>query len=1003
VASVSSVISITIAASVVGVERAALRVRAAVRSMNEAVEENEKVLDKSTAAVKAFAGVVTKLGAIGTVAPLVAGVTTSLVSLAPAAFVAVGAIGALVAAKATFKLATAGFADAVGGDADALAKLAPAARETVRAIDDLRPAFDELRRATQQEFFQGFADDLRLIADTHLPTLRRELPQIARQFNLMGREATKALTTPAAAEDIESILQSTTKTLGNMTGALGNVAAGILGIAGVGATHLPRLGSAIDDVAARFNQWVQESVENGELEAMIDRALEGFANLGTAATNIGRIIGAVFTGLSQGAGQDFLTTLAQITDTFADFVESPAIQEALGALGKVFTDIAAVVREVFLTALQELAPIVVELAPLISEIAEVVGAALVNALQIVGPLLRDFAAFLADNKEIIADLAPLVVGLWAAFKGYTIVTTAATALGPLVTRLGGLSRILRVGGLIVGLGAVAVEVDKINQAAARDEGRPLTDMEDNLADIVGGGRQIAELDFPGIFADIGDEITQLRTGFLEGTSPIGAFKDKFLELNLTVRDFFVDAGQRVIGFFTTDLPNAINGIADSIGTFFSTTLPDTFSNGLDATGDAVSTFFTTTLPNAVSDGVSVAFTAVTDFFTDLPRKVGFALGEVIGHVINFGQSVVDMFLNLPTRVGEIFDSFSDTVVDEAEEAGTDFLDTTTTWFDDTVAFLAELPGKAGTAIADFVTVAVQTATDAGSSFLAETQRLVDATIAFLAELPGRAQAAIADFVTVAVATAQDAMNGFFTSVVAIWTQVQIFLQSIPGRIQQAIGYLGNLLFNAGRDLIDGLGRGIRAAYQGLLDFVGGIADGIASVKGPLSYDKIVLVPHGEALMAGLEFGIRTGEERVLQYVAGTADRIASATQAGLGASGLGSAAQEALSRLNSGGSLFEDFTFRGQSANLGQFNDALVDRFKASGGGDVRAFLEAIVASEQRAAAPAVAGSPGADEPGIQVRVFIGQRELTDLVLEIVGAQDRTTAQRLRAGTGTTW
>jgi hypothetical protein len=69
----------------------------------------------------------------------------------------------------------------------------------------------------------------------------------------------------------------------------------------------------------------------------------------------------------------------------------------------------------------------------------------------------------------------------------------------------------------------------------------------------------------------------------------------------------------------------------------------------------------------------------------------------------------------------------------------------------------------------------------------------------------------------------------------------------------------------------------------------------------------------------------------------------------------------------------------------------------------VRAFLEAIVASEQRAAAPAVAGSPGADEPGIQVRVFIGQRELTDLVLEIVGAQDRTTAQRLRAGTGTTW
>ena len=1002
-ASVSSVISITIAASVVGVERAALRVRAAVRSMNDAVKENEELLDKSTTAIRGFAGVVTKLGTIGTVAPLIAGVTTSLASLAPVAFVAVGAIGALVAAKATFKLATQGFADAVGGDADALAKLAPAARQTVRAIDELRPAFDGLRRETQQRFFEGFADDLRAISNTYLPVLKARLPEIAGEFNAMGRALTKALTAPSGQNDVNEVLISTVDTLRNMRPALADVADGILGIAGVGARHLPGLGTAISDVAARFRDWVDTSVENGDLEDMIDRALAGFASLGRTVGNVGAIIGDVFTGLAQGAGKDFLTTIEDATGKLADLAGSEQIQAGLGAIGETFATAGEQIQNVFFTALNEaVAPALVELQPLLTEIVEVVGTALTNALAIVGPLLRDFARFLSDNKEIIADLAPLVIGLWAAFKGYTIVTTASAALAPLVARLGGLSRILRVGGLIVGLGAVAVEIDKINQAAAQNEGRPLTDMEDNLADIVGGGRQIAELDFPGIFADIGDEIHTLRTGFLEGTSPIGAFKDKFLELNLTVRDFFVDAGNRVIGFFTTDFPNAINGIADSIGTFFSTTLPDTFSNGLDATTDTVSTFFTTTLPNAVSDGVSVAFTAVTDFFTDLPYKVGFALGQVIGHVVNFGQSVIDMFANLPTRIGEIFDSFSDTVVDEATEAGQGVLETTTTWFDDTVAFLAELPGKVGTAIADFVTVAVQTATDAGTSFLATVQLWFDNTVAFLSTLPGKIQAAIVGFVDVAVTTAQDAMNGFFASIVAIWTQVQIFLQSIPGRIQAAIGYLGNLLFNAGRDLIDGLGRGIRAAYQGLLDFVSGIADGIASVKGPLSYDKIVLVPHGEALMAGLEFGIRTGEEKVLEYVAGTADRIAQATQAGLGASGLGSAAQEALSRLNSGGRLFEDFTFQGQSANLGRFNDALVDRFKASGGGDVRAFLEAIVASETRAAQAPVANSP-ADEPGIQVRVFIGQRELTDLVLEIVGAQDRTTAQRLRAGTGTTW
>jgi hypothetical protein len=113
-------------------------------------------------------------------------------------------------------------------------------------------------------------------------------------------------------------------------------------------------------------------------------------------------------------------------------------------------------------------------------------------------------------------------------------------------------------------------------------------------------------------------------------------------------------------------------------------------------------------------------------------------------------------------------------------------------------------------------------------------------------------------------------------------------------------------------------------------------------------------------------------------------------------SGIGAAAAEALRQFDSGQPLFEDFSFVGMSENLRAFNDALGDRFQAQGGGDVRAFLERLVASQQQVA-DAVTASP------VQVRVFIGDTELTDFVTQIVAGQDRATAGRLRAGTGVTW
>lgn len=85
-------------------------------------------------------------------------------------------------------------------------------------------------------------------------------------------------------------------------------------------------------------------------------------------------------------------------------------------------------------------------------------------------------------------------------------------------------------------------------------------------------------------------------------------------------------------------------------------------------------------------------------------------------------------------------------------------------------------------------------------------------------------------------------------------------ESVTGFFSNA----GSLLINAGKALMSGLLSGIKAGWEEVASFVSSIAGRIASLKGPIPYDKIVLIPNGEALMEGLDSGLQSGLEGVLE-------------------------------------------------------------------------------------------------------------------------------------------
>nr|DAF40824.1 MAG TPA: tail tape measure [Caudoviricetes sp.] len=139
---------------------------------------------------------------------------------------------------------------------------------------------------------------------------------------------------------------------------------------------------------------------------------------------------------------------------------------------------------------------------------------------------------------------------------------------------------------------------------------------------------------------------------------------------------------------------------------------------------------------------------------------------------------------------------------------------------------------------------------------------------------------IKDFISNAINNIKDTVinvanalkDGFLNVLDSLKSGVSNAIDAVKGFFDR----LWNIdLSGAGQAIMEGFLGGLKSMWSAVTDFVGGIASWIAEHKGPISYDRRLLIPAGQAIMSGFNTALMGGFEDVKGNVSGMADGIRS--------------------------------------------------------------------------------------------------------------------------------
>lgn len=315
----------------------------------------------------------------------------------------------------------------------------------------------------------------------------------------------------------------------------------------------------------------------------------------------------------------------------------------------------------------------------------------------------------------------------------------------------------------------------------------------------------------GLFDNVVETFTSIGSTILSTIGDIGAKILEKLGLDEAAQQFqeFYDKASDIF----SRLPEIILGAFDSVKTFFTETIPEVFNNAVEAIQGFVNnviSFFTETIPNAfntfVDETIPNTINAIVTWFSELPYKIGYVIGEMLGHIYLFGQSciewattelpviienIVTWFAQLPSRIWEwLFNTINKVIewgssmLQSGTEAASNFLTNVVQWF-------SQLPSRVWTWLSNTLSKIISWGSQLVQSGTQTASNFISRFISFMQQLPSK-----------------------------VWSIVT----QIPSRILA----LGGQMYSAGRNILSQLWNGLKSIGNSIIGWVSDFAGKIGS-------------------------------------------------------------------------------------------------------------------------------------------------------------------------------
>lgn len=119
------------------------------------------------------------------------------------------------------------------------------------------------------------------------------------------------------------------------------------------------------------------------------------------------------------------------------------------------------------------------------------------------------------------------------------------------------------------------------------------------------------------------------------------------------------------------------------------------------------------------------------------------------------------------------------------------------------------------------------------------------------------------------------IDGLVSGAQNAWNLMSSGVSALVSSVTGFFNQLWNIdLYGAGQAILQGFLNGLKSMWSSVTSFVGGIASWIADHKGPIEYDRKLLIPAGNAIMQGLDKGLQDRFRDVKNTVGSMAGEIA---------------------------------------------------------------------------------------------------------------------------------